>query len=260
MNFLKQVSAVTPKYIIAGAQKAGTSSVFEAFCRHPKLVPPKRKELHFFDDLEIPYPDWKSYNQCFPTKKVLRGRYTFEASPSYLFHPLAATRMAVLDPKPQIVVILRDPVERAYSAWNMYRQMLESKDPWKKSLADSREFDLALRDYLDGDQTINWYHDYKDYFGRGLYAKQLIPYVKNFKLGVNLHVFFFEELFSGGFESRFFSEIGLEVAHDVKFKKIHVRKKDKPMSNEARQKLTNIYEKPNRELEEMLGRVTPWSA
>jgi hypothetical protein len=257
MTKKKNIPAM-PKYIIVGAQKAGTTSLFQAFCRHPKLVPPKHKELHFFDDLEIPYPDWKSYGQCFPSENILRGRQTFEASPSYLFHPLAATRMAALESCPHIIVILRNPIDRAYSAWNMYRQMIASQDPWKKSLGDSRDFDTALNEYLEGDHTMSWYRDLIDYFGRGLYAKQLIPYIKHFKLGLNLHVFFFEELFAGGFESILFEQIGLEGDFGISFEKVHVRKKNQPMSIEARSRLQQFYAKPNAELEGILGRPVPW--
>jgi hypothetical protein len=260
MNIFKQKKdlPVVPKYIIVGAQKAGTTSLYEALSRHPELLPPRDKELHFFDDAKIPYPDWDSYWKCFPSTTSLRGRYTFEASPSYLFHPLAATRIAALNPRPHIIVILRDPVERAYSAWNMYRQMLGSNDPWEKSLGDSRSFDEALNEYLEGDRMIDWYRDPKDYFGRGLYAKQLARYLNHFRLGEDLHVFFFEELFSEGFERSFFKQIGLDDQHEVAFEKVHVRQKEKPMSPETRDRLEELYKKPNIELGEMLGRSTPW--
>jgi hypothetical protein len=111
---------------------------------------------------------------------------------------------------------------------------------------------------LEGDHTMSWYRDLIDYFGRGLYAKQLIPYIKHFKLGLNLHVFFFEELFAGGFESILFEQIGLEGDFGISFEKVHVRKKNQPMSIEARSRLQQFYAKPNAELEGILGRPVPW--
>ena len=243
MKFLKQVFPARPKYIIAGAQKAGTTSLYDALSKHPQIVPPAHKELHFFNDQRIPYPDWCSYLSNFPSKLSLRGRYTFEASPSYLFHPTAAVRMAAMRPKPEIIVILRDPVERAFSAWNMYRQFKEESDPWLRSLGEDRCFDEVLDHYLSSNISINWYRDRIDYFGRGLYAAQLRRYIEFFELGHNLHVFFFEELFSGDSEADFFRRIGLESHHGITFKKIHEREKESAMNREARDRLLKFYER-----------------
>jgi hypothetical protein len=80
-----------PAFLIIGAQKAGTSSLFRYLSQHPDIRLPKRKELHFFDVKYENGTDW--YEEQFPASSLLSGQITGEASPFYLFHPLVPERV-----------------------------------------------------------------------------------------------------------------------------------------------------------------------
>jgi hypothetical protein len=110
-----------PDVLVVGAQRAGTTSLFKALVQHPSFVPPRfRKGVHYFDMEYDKGRGW--YLGHFPTRRTLRrvatatgGAVTGEASPYYMWHPTAPTRIARTLPNVKIIVLLRDPVERAYS-------------------------------------------------------------------------------------------------------------------------------------------------
>tara|TARA_R110002049_G_scaffold82349_1_gene209550 strand:+ start:178 stop:1002 length:825 start_codon:yes stop_codon:yes gene_type:complete len=115
---------VKPTFMIIGVQKGGTSSLFHYLSQHPKLITPRIKELHYFDTYnETPS---KPFLSNFP-RRYLEQKISFEATPRYLYFPETARKLYEFDSNLKFIVIFRDPVKRAFSAWNMYRQM--SKDP-----------------------------------------------------------------------------------------------------------------------------------
>ena len=101
-----------PSFVIVGAQKAGTTFLHHELLNHPDVVAPITKEIHFFDDRFARGIDW--YLGHFAADGV-DGRQTGEASPGYLFHPHAPARLATALPDARVIVLLRDPVRRAYS-------------------------------------------------------------------------------------------------------------------------------------------------
>ena len=107
-----------PDFVIIGAQKAGTTSLWRYLVEHPQIVGPTEKEIHFFDARFDRGARW--YRARFPLRASLRrgARLTFEASPYYLAHPFVPARVRAMLPDAKLVVLLRDPVERA---WSHYR-------------------------------------------------------------------------------------------------------------------------------------------
>src|SRR5262245_53862877 len=109
-----------PHFVVIGAQRCGTSWTYRRLTAHPPILPAWRKEIHFFD-LDDAYalgPPW--YRAHFP--RTPRGAITGEATPAYLFVPEALPRLAALLPKARLVVLLRDPVDRAYSQFQLGRR------------------------------------------------------------------------------------------------------------------------------------------
>ncbi|MFN8073962.1 MAG: sulfotransferase domain-containing protein [Kineosporiaceae bacterium] len=172
---------VLPDFVIAGAMKAGTTSLYRYLCAHPDVMPAARKEVHFFDVHYARGPQW--YRSMFPTtvQRDLLARthgrpvLTGEASPYYLFHPLAAERAAGLVPAAKVVVLLRDPVERA---WSHYRHEVRAgREPLPFEAAlDAEEQRLAGTESLlvhGGPAAVSDEHRYHSYVARGRYAAQL---------------------------------------------------------------------------------------
>ncbi|TCJ16303.1 hypothetical protein EZJ19_05210 [Parasulfuritortus cantonensis] len=111
-----------PDFLVIGAQKAGTTSLHKYLRRHPGLVGSKPKELHYFDRDIHAGMTLDAYRRHFVGP---RGRLYFESTPAYLYAPDAAEHIHAGLPEVKLVVMLRDPVKRAYSAWNHYRLQFE---------------------------------------------------------------------------------------------------------------------------------------
>lgn len=117
-----------PEFVIIGAAKAGTTSLYGWLAEHPFVAPASQKEVHFFDYNHYRGEDW--YRRHFPLESE-RAAYarehgrpfvTGEASPSYISHDWAPQRLAKLLPQARLIVVLRNPVDRAYSQFQMSRR------------------------------------------------------------------------------------------------------------------------------------------
>src|SRR5712691_3472231 len=108
-------------FIIAGAQKSGTTALHYFLQKHPQLTLGDQQEMHFFDNDELfaaPI-DYELLHRHFPPAKgpIIAG----ECTPSYLYHEPAMERICNYNPKIKLIILLRNPVERAFAHWNMQR-------------------------------------------------------------------------------------------------------------------------------------------
>lgn len=168
-----------PDFLIVGAQRSGTTSLFKTLAQHPQVARPfLRKGIHFFDRRYDRGLEW--YRGNFPVTKTSRLRrlghdpLTGESSPYYMFHPLAAGRIARDLPGVKLLVLLRDPVERAYSAHSHELARGYETEPFERAveleperLAGQRERMLSEGGYA----SRHWQHN--AYVTRGRYIEQL---------------------------------------------------------------------------------------
>jgi hypothetical protein len=110
-----------PDFLVVGAQRSGTSSLYKYLGQHPSVVPSIRKETEFLTSRHSEGERW--YKAHFPISHGANHseggrRLTFEADPSYLLDPRAPLRASLLVPDAKIIVLLRDPVARAISHYN----------------------------------------------------------------------------------------------------------------------------------------------
>jgi hypothetical protein len=145
-----------PDFIIIGAQKGGTSLLYRLLIEHPLVEPAATKELHFFDNNFSEGLSW--YGRHFPRSKYVDDRTTVsgEATPSYLLDPLVPERMAKTIPDAKLIALLRNPVDRAYSHYQM----------WVRRGDEIRSFGEATRQEMAGETRAG-------YLVRGLYAEQI---------------------------------------------------------------------------------------
>ena len=95
--------------------------------QHPKLLGARTKEINYFSREENYQKGDKWYiNDLKDLKKPFKRGLLFEATPEYLYNPKAPERIYKFNRDTKIIIILREPVKRAYSAWNMYGDFLES--------------------------------------------------------------------------------------------------------------------------------------
>ncbi len=185
-----------PQFLIVGAQKSGTTALSRYLCQHPSIKGSSKKEINFFAQ-EIAYRRGLAwYHSHFPLPHRLgRHGFTFENSPAYLYYPSSAERISSYAPDVKLIALLRDPVVRAFSAWNMFRNFaLESfklapgscDEPQRMALnkllcADPfPTFDDAVRDEI---QRLRLEESgLEPSFVRcGLYHQQFLRYFKFFK-------------------------------------------------------------------------------
>lgn len=118
------VFSLYPAFLIVGAQKAATSSLYTYMIQHPSVVPPKQKEINFFN-IDANYLKGNAYyhEQFNKFLNPFKKHVTFDATPEYLYLPEMPKRIFAYNPKMKLIVVLREPAERAYSAWNMFRKL-----------------------------------------------------------------------------------------------------------------------------------------
>ncbi len=164
-----------PDFLILGAQKCGTSSLYHLLGGHPDVEPSKKKEVHYFDVNFRKGADW--YRARFPPPARRGGRpvLTGESSPYYLYHPHAPSRAAGLVPEAKLFVLLRNPVDRAYSHYRAalrhgrdslgFEEALEAE---MERLRGETERMLADGGYVSPE------HQRFSYLAKGVYVDQLV--------------------------------------------------------------------------------------
>lgn len=177
-----------PDYLIIGAQKAGTSSLASYLAAHPSVIPPKRKEVHFFDLNHEKGVAW--YRSHFPMaeRKGLRSHLrslrvqTGEASPYYIFHPLVASRAFDLIPTARLIVLLRDPVDRAYSHYHHEVRLGAESLSFEAAIEaeDQRVGEDKLRLALDS-SYVSFNYQHFTYLKRGIYADQISCWLRYYR-------------------------------------------------------------------------------
>ena len=169
-----------PDFLIVGAQRCGTTSVYRYLIQHPSvLFPNLTKGTHWFDEEYQRSEAW--YRSNFPLDKVRHAReletggpvVVGEGCPYYMFHPAVPARIAQHLPEAKLIVVLRDPVARAWSQYNHeYRRSHESLS--FEAALDAEEARLAGADeiLLSGPRR-HFNHQHHSYVARGRYAEQL---------------------------------------------------------------------------------------
>lgn len=109
-----------PDFLIIGTQKSATTTLFYFLNSHPKLAGSWPKELHYFSKYRYLGKDIEWYRKHFTSLK--KEPLFFEASPNYIYYESVAQELNRNFPTIKLILILRNPINRAFSAWNMYRE------------------------------------------------------------------------------------------------------------------------------------------
>ncbi len=115
----KSETGALPDFVIIGAMKGGTTSLYDLLTQHPNVQRAALKELHYFDDNFDKGIEWYRSQFSPPRWKDRQKFITGEATPTYLSHPPVPERMAEVVPQARLIVLLRNPVDRAYSHYQM---------------------------------------------------------------------------------------------------------------------------------------------
>lgn len=233
-------------FVIGGAQKAGTTALAAMIVDHPELMIAMGKEAHWFDDdrnfvpgatIEMPYEAW--FGGAEP------GMTLFDATPAYCWWPRAPARIRDYNPAMKWVLLLRDPVERAYSHWNMARSRGTEKLGFVDALAAE-----GTRMRTAGPEEAQRI----SYFSRGLYAQQirriwgLFPREQTLILRSD-----WLEDDPAGTVARVLEFVGVEPLDEVEPQRRNVGEYRTRISEQERRVVQANYESDVRDLETLLG-------
>jgi hypothetical protein len=257
-----------PDFLVIGAKKCGTTSLYHLLIRHPLVERAAAKELHFFDLLFDEGTEW--YRRCFPTPRWKDGRKTItgEATPM-MTHRLAPKRVAQVVPHAQLIALLRNPVDRAYSDYQQVAN--EGREPrtFKETIGLEKETEAAKahpfgeRSEPPEGRDLGGLDEDSEYLSRGVYVDQLLRWSEFFPKE-QLLVLKSEDFFEHPLETLkvVLSFLGLPEwepkAWDVIPKKRNKGKYEEGMDPATRRLLEEYFEPHNQRLYDFLGRDLGW--
>jgi Sulfotransferase domain len=237
-----------PDVVILGAQRGGTTSLFDWLAGHPAVAPSTTKEVHYFDRYYANGEAW--YRAHFPLRTS--PRLALEATPYLLFSPLAPGRIAAdLPPSTRFIVLLRDPVQRAISHYWHSRRIHAEDQPLAVALAREEER-LAgqLEIVLAGGESFAFRNF--SYQARGHYAEQLRRWFDAVERQRFL-VMESEELFRDeGGPARVLQWLGLSPRHEP-FPATNEARRDRPEEEAVVEELRRHFAPHNEDLFALLG-------
>ena len=303
-----------PSFVIIGAQKGGTTSMFDHLLDHPNIRPTMnwflsgqlRHEVHFFDFEWGPLErgnDFKKQSNffCLAAKSYVEINYdvntllkadlygetmlSFEKTPRYILRPNIAEKMKMTVPwVTRLIAVLRDPVDRAFSEFNMDTQRMRSV------METPQEFDKSVREelmHLQQNGLVRRSYDFSGnnipeeivppelspaqeeaiftkvepqrprYIKRGMYAVQLISWAREYSIPDNLLVLNSGNFHFGGEQETFhrvLRHVGLPYHDKQDFDVVHKRSYSFDMLNSTRELLEKFYEPYNARLAGILGK------
>jgi sulfotransferase family protein len=238
-------------FVIGGTQKGGTSALDSFFRQHPQIcMPETKKELHFFDR-EDEDTDHKKYHANFRPKP--EHRVIGEASPIYMYWETAPYRIWKYNPQMKWILVLRNPVERAFSAWNMETKRGVEKLPFSEAVDKEAK---RCR------EALPLQHRVYSYIDRGFYAHQ-VRRLFNIFGGENCLVLLNEELRSDHKTTlrRVFDFLGVDDSSVPPEARVFEQEYAENIGNELKSRLIDVFHFDIKELERLLKRdLSPWYA
>ena len=250
-----------PDFIIIGTARSGSTSLYYNICQHPCVLSAAYDELGYFDSNFHLGLNW--YRSLFPTlfsKWIVKQKKQFaitgEDTPFYIWNPLVAKRILKILPKIKLIVVLRNPVDRAYSNYHLgIRAGSENL-----SFEDAIQIELKKLNEINDEfeHNVEKYTIPRSYIAKGFYANQLKIWLELFN-SEQLIIISTEDLESNpqGTLDRIYDFLKIPKNHKLipeKQKKASYPK----MKNETREFLINLYKKNNAELFSMIGQKFDW--
>lgn len=246
-----------PDFLVIGAQRSGTTSLYDLLCAHPAVASAVMKEIHYFDAWYDRGPCW--YRAHFPLRSELRGgdarRVTGEATPYLLFDPRGPHRVAETLGSPTLIAILRDPVERAWSHFHHQRRRGNEPLPTFEAAIDA---EAERRD--DGEGLQGGARSDRDtsYLARGRYAEQLERWIGTFGRE-RLLVLFTADLAADpqGTVASAWGHLGVDPLEMPAVRQRNTGDSP-PLSARTRHRLRRHFAEHDRHLSQLLGMEPPW--
>lgn len=258
---------ILPDFIIIGESKCGTTSLYNYLIQHTAINPALSKEINFFNWSHDKPLNW--YRAHFPTKlkknltkNVFKKPFlTGEATPLYLFNSLVPKRIFKIIPNVKIIIILRNPIDRAYSHYHDLGIRLGKE---KRTFDDAIRSEIKIleqKNYVVTDYDGNFSERLYQYVARGIYLAHLRIWMKTFSKKQFL-ILKTEELEENASKilNNVFEFLSLPSYVKINFEKKHNVSKYEPMSSSSRKMLMEFFKPHNKSLYEFLKRDFKWDS
>jgi len=242
-------------FIIGGAQKGGTTALDTYLRKHPSVLMARKKEVHFFDNealflkTKVDYGLYHAYFALNHSSSKILG----EATPIYMYWYAAPRRVWEYNPAMRWILMLRNPIDRAYSHWNMERSRGQEDLPFFEAIKNERE---------DAWDALPEQHRVYSYVDRGFYTEQIRRIWHYFPVEQTL-ILKSEDLQDSPEPTlnKVCSFLGVEDMPKVSYEMTHVGEYVTAMSDGERAYLKNIFEAEVRTIEKLLDwDCTSWIA
>ena len=240
-------------FIILGSQKCGTTALSYAISNHPDIYidpnkDPRKSEIHFFDIYWTKGIEW--YKRKFNYNKKIVG----EKTPDLIYLNYTFPLIQMVNPYIKIILILRNPIHRAFSEYKMLINLYPQED--HKSFEE--EINLELEN-INKNKNNTFFTTAKDYLQRGLYYKQIKVLLNWFPMD-NIIV-----LLTSDFEknpliecNKVYKFLNLKEQNNVKSEKVFVSKDNTEINTKLYKKLIPFFKKDTEKLEKLLNIKTGW--
>src|SRR4030095_2035973 len=232
-------------FILAGAQKSGTTALHYFLQKHPKITMGDQQEIHFFDNdaMFVSSVDYEQLHKHYPW--VASSTIAGDCTPRYIYHQPASERIWNYNPKIKLLILLRDPVERAFAHWNMQR--FRGREPLDFFDAVREEKDRIAGAPLAEARRFA-------YVDRGFYGQQLERFFKFFPRE-QVKAVKFEDFKEKQRETltSIFSFLSLKPLRSVRSKDRNIVPYQRAMNWEEKVFLYNLFAEDIAKVEQLLG-------
>ena len=257
---------VKPDFYIIGFAKCGTTSLFEYLISHPNIHPPKGKEIDFFDRLYsrginwykvgFPFTIQKFIEKVFFRKKFLTG----EATPRYIEHPHAINRIKQTTPNAKFIILLRNPIDRAFSQHHMNVKNDYEINNFNDALKEEpRRISNRIEKMTNDITYYSWNYDLYAYLEHGLYVDKIKRWMEVFPKEQFL-IIQSEEFLRN--TSKTYNDVleflGLPNWEPKEFVLYKKRPYKEKISSNLRNELVNYFKPHNQRLYDFLGKSFDW--
>jgi len=260
-------SRILPDFVIIGESKCGTTSLYNYMIQHPAIKPALTKEINFFNWSYDKPQNW--YSAHFPTKfkkKLSKNIYkklflTGESTPLYLFNSQVPRRMFETIPNVKIIVVLRNPVDRAYSHYHDLGVRLGKEKRTFDDAINSQLKILEEKNYVTTDYDGNFTDRLYQYVERGIYFDHLKIWMDVYPLKQFL-ILKTEELEMNPSEilNSVFKFLSLPNYDKINFERKYNVTRYKPMNEQLRKILKEFFKPHNEKLYKFLKRDFEWDS
>ena len=261
---LTSSSRVLPDFIIIGAGRAGTTALYTYLIQHPSIITASTDndepvaDLHFFEYMISDKISW--YKSHFP-RKSKNSFITGEFTSTYMYHKKVPERIFNLIPKIKLIVILRNPVDKAYSTYNQQSHFNEVTSSFEETIkAEFARIDLNKNhiEYTNNNPNFDNYVEY-NIIRHGIYFNYL---EKWFKIFPKKQIFVVDsnelENFPQQTLNKVFEFLNLSPREIPNLAKVNVGKYS-PMTESTRESLIEFYKPHNAKLNDLLGTNFDWN-